>query len=117
MPICPVCSAEYRVGTTTCADCGAALVDRLVDDATTQDTVDVYRCWDEQELQRVIEVLRAAGVDTLLRDKTSSAFPMPGVDQGKIIAVTRDDAERARTIVEAAIQDGVIVGDGQVLAV
>lgn len=29
MPFCPECRYEYRIGVTTCADCGAKLVDKL----------------------------------------------------------------------------------------
>lgn len=29
MPFCPDCRYEYRVGVTTCADCGSELVDKL----------------------------------------------------------------------------------------
>jgi hypothetical protein len=116
MPICPSCGAEYKAGKNTCADCGASLVDHT-DPPITADTVDIYLCYDPQEAQRVIEVLRAAGIDPLLRDQSSSAFPIPAVGSvsQKLIAVTAEDAERARTVVDAAIQDGVIVGEGQVV--
>jgi hypothetical protein len=102
---------------STCADCGAALVDHLDEGTTEQDTTDVYVCYDPQESQRVIEVLRAAGIDPLVRDRGSTAFPLNvGTESQKLIAVTREDAERARPIVEAAIQDGVLVGEGKVVA-
>ena len=37
MPWCPNCKTEYRDGFTTCADCGAQLVDNLADEPEMPD--------------------------------------------------------------------------------
>ncbi len=40
MPWCPNCKTEYREGFTHCADCGAALVQTLPDEAPEPETLD-----------------------------------------------------------------------------
>lgn len=51
MAWCPKCKTEYRDGIATCADCGATLVDHLVEEATSliamiQDTVIAEKFFD-----------------------------------------------------------------------
>ena len=116
MPFCPTCRAEYREGRTQCPDCGVPLVDVLDDEPSNVEMMDVYACFDEQEMLRSRELLEANGIEVLVRDRASSAFPTTvGLTATKILAVAPAHHERARTILGTAVADGVLGSDGEII--
>ena len=77
---------------------------------------DVYICYDAQLTDRALEVLEEAGIECLLRDRTSSAFPVNvGLAGQKVIAVPAHLVGQARTCLAGAVEDGVLSADGTVL--
>lgn len=109
MPFCPSCTTEYQEGTRACAECGATLVATLKDGTLPGDTADVYVCWDEQQLERVTELLDGEGIDWLVRDHGSSAFPLTVGDSAKrVVAVPATELTQAQQIIATAIADGVL---------
>jgi len=118
MPFCPSCRSEFQAGTAQCADCNVDLVDNQPEAEATasSDMVDVYVCYEAQQVERVLDVLRSAGLETLLRDRASQAFPTNvGHTAEKLVAVSGNDTGRARELLQAAIDDGVIPSDGEIL--
>lgn len=116
MPFCESCRAEYEAGTEVCADCNESLVDSLPDSGVPAELTDVYVCFDAGEAERIGEVLVVDGIEVLIRDRTSSAFPMNVGEQAKqIVAVSQSDLPRARELIEAAVADGVVSPDGKLL--
>jgi hypothetical protein len=115
MPFCPSCRTEYQTGTTTCSDCNEALVAELApDDALSEETVDVFVCFDAQVATRVVGILTDGGVEGMVRDRSSSAFPMNvGIEAKQIIAVAAHDAQTAADIIAQAVEDGVLPAAGQ----
>ena len=90
MPFCPSCPTEYRDDAVTCADCGAELVAEppLGEEPLAGDRIDVYVCYNDQQAIRAIGVLGEGGIEGLLRDRASSAFPTTvGMTAQKVIAV------------------------------
>ena len=116
MPFCPSCRAEYEPNATSCADCGVDLVDTLGDTASTEDMIDIYECYEPQQAERLAVVLSNRGVHVLVRDRSSSAFPTTvGKTSQQLLAVPRDQRELARSIIEAAVDDGVVPPEGEML--
>jgi hypothetical protein len=116
MPFCPSCRAEFKPDTTKCADCGDALVDRLADDSSTDDMVDIYECYEPQQAERLATVLSNRAVHVLVRDRSSSAFPTNvGKTAQQLLAVPREQREHAQSIIEAAIHDGVVPPEGKMI--
>ena len=114
MPYCPECRAEYQAGIEKCTDCGVALVEQLPD--AEQELLEVFRCADEATAERICSVVLHE-VSTLIRSRTSTAFPTPGVTLGQhYIAVGVADWERSRTLLQEAIDDGAITEeDGELI--
>ncbi|MBI5511374.1 MAG: hypothetical protein HY903_21645 [Deltaproteobacteria bacterium] len=116
MAICPSCRAEYEAGTSRCAECNVALVDRLPDLASSEDTADIYACYDPQQAVRLAEILHAEGIDVLVRDRSSNLFPTNvGKGAQRILAVATHETARARDLIAAAIKDGVVPDEGEAL--
>lgn len=78
--------------------------------------IDIYACYDAQQLDRVLGILAEGNVEPLVREHASNAFPVSvGLTAEKIVAVDEADAEKARSLVRAAIDDGVLPSDGLLL--
>jgi hypothetical protein len=75
MPFCPSCRYEYREGTTTCADCGAALVARLPE--TSGRRVELVKLYTGRsiETRMLQETLREHGIPSMVR----AAEPLRGI--------------------------------------
>ena len=118
MPFCPLCRSEYEPGTAVCADCNVDLVDRLEDVHSAEDMSDVYVCYDPQQADRLSDLLQDKGIHVLVRDRHSSAFPTTvGKTAQYILAVPSDKHSHAKSVIEAAINDGIISSDGEMLSV
>lgn len=117
MAYCAECGSEYEPHVQRCPDCDVVLVSQRPErPRETFEMFDVYLCYDEQEAERAQGVLEDEGIQTLLRDHASTAFPMNvGATSEKLIAVAPDAATRAGELLQAAISDGVLVGEGRVL--
>lgn len=77
---------------------------------------DVYVCYDAHLTDVAMEVLEEAGIEYLLRDNGSSAFPTNvGYGGQKVIAVPAHLVGQARTCLLGAVEDNVLPGDGTVL--
>ena len=83
MPFCPNCRSEYMAGATTCADCGAVLVESLPEGRSAQPNpesmrpVEVYAAESAVEIELVEAQLRAAGIPTARRPLRLALF-VPG---------------------------------------
>ena len=118
MPFCPTCRTEYRADTTSCADCGIALVaERPPEEAhPSGECIDVYVCYNGQQATRAIGVLSDGSIEGLLRDRASSAFPTTvGMTGQKIVAVREEDRDEAISLLRAAIDDGVLADEGELI--
>ena len=116
MPICPSCRSEYKAGTKKCPECDVVLVDKLSDTTMADDTVDLYACYETQQAERLAEILEEESIDVLVRDRSSNLFPTNlGKNAQRIIAVPTSEAEHARDLIEAAIKDGIVPDDGELL--
>ncbi len=117
MPICPSCRSEYRAGTQKCPECDVLLVDALNQQALADDTVDLYACYEAQQAERLTEILEDESIDVLVREQGSNVFPTTvGKTARRIIAVPSSEAARARELITAAIKDGVVPDEGEMLA-
>jgi hypothetical protein len=114
MPSCESCRAEYEAGTEVCAECNVPLVDSLPDAGGPAELTDLYVCYDAGEAERLAEVLVSDGIEVMVRDRSSTAFPMNVGEQAKqIIAVGGSDLARARELIKTAVADGVVSPDGK----
>jgi hypothetical protein len=78
--------------------------------------VDIYACFDDQESTRAKHILVEAGIEVLVRDRSSHDFPTHFGDGTKqTIAVPSGEVDRAREIVGGAVTDGVLP-EGQLLS-
>ncbi|HET6346951.1 MAG TPA: hypothetical protein VFH51_18595 [Myxococcota bacterium] len=95
-----------------------ALAERDIRAGTTsEDTRDVYTCYSTQEMERAVEVLVEHGIDVLVRDQTSSAFPTRVGLQGRmVLAVPETVWADARAHLTAAIEDTVLGDEGDLSA-
>ena len=76
--------------------------------------VDVYACYREHEVDRILEFLSEEGIEALTRDHASSPFPTNiGTTAETLIAVREPDVSRAVATIRQAIADEVISGDGR----
>ncbi len=118
MPYCPSCQAEYREGTEKCSDCGDALVETLPteSDRPVGERIDLFVCYREQLVGRVLGVLQDGGIEGLVRFRGSTAFPMNvGTENQHIIAVLAKDLDKALELVRAAVADDLFGDDGKLL--
>ena len=116
MPFCESCRAEYEDGTELCAECNQPLVDALPDSGSPSNMTDVYVCYDGRLAERVAELLVRDGIEVLIRDRTSSAFPTTvGETAMQIVAVDEASRPRARELIKAAVADGVVAADGKLI--
>ena len=109
MPLCPSCQAEYVAGITTCPECQTALVDSLPHQAFTEDLVNIYVCYDRQVLEVVLGVLTQADLTPMVRDRSSSSFPVSiGTEAALYIAVPEHQKNTAITCLNEALEDGAL---------
>lgn len=109
MPFCPSCEAEYRDEVTVCPACNTALVPALDPAGVGEEMADVYVCYDEQLAERIVAMLKASGIEPLVRDRTSHAFPTTmGTSSERRVAVLVSEADRARRVLRDALEDGVL---------
>jgi hypothetical protein len=111
---CPSCGAEYRVGTTQCADCRVALVterpahlpdpDELDDDTEGDGLVEIGE-WPKIQAQVLRRRLETASVPVMI-EWTGSADDRRGV-----VLVPEDQAEFAAAVVNEIDVDDEVSDD------
>lgn len=116
MSYCPTCRAEFQIPAGVCPECDTRLVAALVDDTSDEEMLDVYACYDAQELERARELLADRGLEVLLRDRGSTAFPTTvGMTATKLVAVRATQHKVALEVLRSAIADGVLVPEGHLV--
>jgi predicted amidophosphoribosyltransferase len=117
--VCPDCDEEYRPDITTCADCGADLVDRAVDEQGRpiaepaqaegeQVTLVALYSGPAAALRPLAEALAAAGV-------AQRFVPIPG-QSGLTLAVAQEDGARAMEALAAFHGRGTELGLSELAA-
>ncbi len=91
MPFCPNCSYEYLEGIKICPDCGATLVDELID----QDWVIVYTSDQLYEVQMIKDELESAEISATILSQKDSSFPATGDLAVIKLLVKNEDAASA----------------------
>lgn len=77
----------------------------------TRDMVQVYTTFDVIEASVVTGILEGAGLEPVVRDLTVTPYPVSvGPLSEKRIAVPCSQAEEARSLLERAVEDGVLGG-------
>jgi hypothetical protein len=115
MPFCPTCRDEFREGFTTCADCGAPLVDALPSETEPDEEhgEGTHGGWDEvfetgtaYEAELVAMRLREAGIEAQVVDQTFTEAPMPKVSNFNLVRVLvpSERADEARAIVAQPVE-------------
>lgn len=75
--------------------------------------VDVYICYNPVEAQLIRDILADNGIDSFARPLQPSQFPLNVGKHGQIrITVVRENAASARSILQEAITEGALSGDG-----
>ena len=116
MPFCPSCRAEYQATYSFCADCEVILVHSIEPHGTDLEMGDVYVCYETFEAQRIADMLQRIGIETLIRNRSSAAFPTTiGMTSEQHVAVLAQDFNEAHQLIQAAIEDHVISNDGHLL--
>jgi predicted amidophosphoribosyltransferase len=117
--VCPECEEEYRPEIATCADCGAELVDRALDEQGRQ-IAEPAQASGEQvtlvglysgpaaALRPLAETLAAAGV-------AQRFVPIPG-QSGLTLAVAQEDGARALEALAAFHGRGTELGISELAA-
>ncbi|MBK7629316.1 MAG: DUF2007 domain-containing protein [Ignavibacteriales bacterium] len=96
MPFCPNCTYEYVEGIKKCPDCGASLVDELID----HDWVVVYTSDQEYDIQMMKDALESADIETNVLSQKDSNFPVTGDLAVIKLLVKSDDVDSAQKFIE-----------------
>jgi hypothetical protein len=95
---CPNCRTEYKEGITTCADCGAALVQALEPIDERSEMVTVLETADLSEVALAKSILEEADIPFYAKGE----IPMEQLSVGPVeIQVDRRDSEQARELLES----------------
>jgi hypothetical protein len=97
MPYCPACRSEYVEGTTTCEDCGRALVDTLPENSGNEDAaselVEVWHTQGEMDAQMMRSLLESNGIQSVLSGESlrlTHGFTVDGLAEVRILVRDKD---------------------------
>ena len=96
MPYCPNCIYEYVDGVKVCPDCGATLVDKLID----HDWVIVYTSDQLYDVQMMKDALESAEIQATILSQKDSSFPATGDLAVIKLLVKREDAASALNFIK-----------------
>jgi len=96
MPYCPNCIYEYVEGVKVCPDCGATLVEKLID----HDWVIVYTLDQLYDVQMMKDALESAEIQATILSQKDSSFPATGDLAVIKLLVKSEDAESALNFFE-----------------
>lgn len=110
MKYCPLCQSEYLADVATCpvhrvplsSSKGPLKIEKFVD---------IYQAADEIEAERIVGILRDAGLEAHLATPGISQLPVVNVPE-HIISVVDKYKEHAIRIIEQSRQDQVISYEG-----
>ncbi len=128
MPFCPHCKYEYKPIVTTCPDCGATLVDRLLEEDSTKSSdrgkewVALARLTSQHLAEMLKGALEAAQIPVIVNSETghfgqsgqlgvSSFIPVGG---GYVVFVPNEfvfDAEQEARLILGEDWDKVKIAD------
>lgn len=78
------------------------------------DLVDLYICYNPIEAEFIREVLDENDIAVFLRDMHPSQFPMNVGKHAQVRIVVEDDkAREAMELIQQALEDGAITGEGK----
>ncbi|MCC6488368.1 MAG: DUF2007 domain-containing protein [Candidatus Hydrogenedentes bacterium] len=110
---CPKCRTEYREGFTTCADCGATLVDTLPPEPEPEyvDLVTVLETNEAADFAVAESLLQAAGIDYVVQNEgTENIWPQLGAMQ---IQVRGEEAAQALEVLKDVDKAPPMEDDGE----
>jgi hypothetical protein len=109
---CPNCLAEYRAGFTRCPDCDVELVPELIeteqgqlagDEGLGADVVRIYTAPNPATAELIRGVLANEGIESAVYGGFRTAYPVNVGPLAEVsVDVRREDAERARELIQAA---------------
>ena len=119
MPFCPDCRYEYRVGVTTCADCGSDLVEKLEPDVHhgKPDLVAIGTVISASQAEMGRGALESEGINAVIVSTTFTAYGkwldlVTGLSMtdsdGNVVLVDPNKTEEARTILAGVLGDDFI---------
>jgi Putative prokaryotic signal transducing protein len=113
MSYCPTCTASYAEDDYACPDCRGPLVRGPRAGARPAGFVELYRCWNGLEADRLAGMLQARGIPARVRSLGVAGYPLTIPPFGeRRIAVDASLVDAARRLILQAIVDGVVSGDG-----
>jgi Putative prokaryotic signal transducing protein len=117
MAYCPVCTASYGDDDYACPDCRTPLArgtwSALDPDARPIALVELYRCWNGLEADRLAGLLEARGIPARVRSMGIAGYPLtiaPFAERR--VTVDGDLVGAARRVILQAIADGYVSSDG-----
>ena len=118
MSFCPICKSEYIDCVTTCSECKTTLIPKLEDEEfeelDNQKIIEIYKLNDEIEASLIKDLLIENRIDCNFRDMHITPYPVSIGQSGEIrITVLENDSERAKELIQKAIEDNYISDNGE----
>jgi hypothetical protein len=113
MAYCPDCTASYAEEDYACPDCRAPLVRGRRPPPAPHALVELYRCWNSLDADRLVRVLADRGIPAASRSLGVPGYPLTIPPFGeRRIAVEASLVDAARRVILQAVVDGVVSSDG-----